>query len=663
METLIQSGDLFTVDRHRAYRKLKEDMVSDAGGWLREVVANALDAQTAQGDRTSPIRVSLRRDSGVCTLDIADSGTGLTERHLEALHYMGRTTKIRAPVDGLREDIGQFGLGFLAVFAKRNGMRTVTIHSRTTDGIARRIRIENRHDERVPQWRELDVEDHDPMPPGHGTCFRFEMDVSQEELLGSLMTDLCARTIVPVLFNGTLYAHTPRELLGHHAPGVVVEAADPTHGIEVMLSASHGPRDRDRALLYLRRMPAESGSANEMFGNGGDKFAGRAYGRPYLQDESMVVVTQVGESTLARDKVVRDQDYGLVMSAVNAARAKAVAALLDEAARTRKGTLDSSVEDTYLANLETLYRHVAAHLEGREVPDALRPAADAVARFPFFAVYDSTTRYSLAELHRMRSTRHGVFLHARTQDVASQFSHTAPVTLRESDSHFRQVFGFWPKSLCRGLLAGVFGAMTDTDPKPTVQSMEEIINNSTLAVQLEEKGVIRRTDYTVKPTTISDPGMLRWFEAVRTMMNQAWFRSALSSYDDVRIIRLVPVVVTDSSELDSDFLAMGLQVPDAAADEYVVGIRTDSSAARSLAAAGTARENLLPTVVQVASCISRHHYGRFELEQEQTTQVAYTNELLLDMYGLEDRVIRRYLRVLNSGQEDAETEESPFVIL
>lgn len=660
---IIQSGDLFSVDRHRAYCKLKEDMVCDAGGWLREVLANAIDAQTAAGDHTSAILIDLRRGDDDCILQITDAGTGLDERHISALHYMGRTTKQKLAASGKREDIGQFGLGFLSVFAARNCMRKVNIYSRTVDGRCRRICIENKADNQVPVWRELDVASDDPVPSGSGSCFRFEMDASQFSSLQRLLANLCFNTIVPIRFNGTLYANTPEQLLARYKYDVAVEADNTAHGIKVAMAASFGPHDDDCATLYLRRMLAESGSANDMFGIGGDKFAGRSYGRPYLPDEKIVILSQVGESTLARDKVVHNADYELIKTTVNAARAKAVAALLEKASRSKSGKLDSHMEDIFLANLETLYSHLAAYLENRDFPAELRPAVEAVAQFKFFEVYESSERYSLLQLYRMRSSRHGVFLHARTHDVACQFGHTAPVTLRETDYSFRSVFGFWQKYLCRGLLSDIFRTLSQTEPKPSLQSMEEIIRNSALAVQLEEKGVIHRTDYTVKPTDIGDETMKTWFDALRTTLNQTWFRNALSEYDEIRKIRLVPVAVTDSTQMDSDFLAMELRVPDADADEYVIGIRTDSSAAAMLAGAGTGRENLLPAVVQVASCISKHHYGRFVLEQDATMQVAYTQELLLDMYGLEDRVIRRALRVLNSGHEEAEADERSCVVL
>jgi len=179
MQRIIQSGDLFTVDRHRAYRKLKEDMISDPGGWLREILANAIDAQTAAGTSMSPIQIELRRGDNDCILQITDAGTGLDGRHVQALHFMGRTTKQKSGATGKREDIGQFGCGFLSVFAGHNRMRNVNLYSRTVDGRSRRICIENKDDNLVPVWRETEVAPDDPVPSGSGTCFRFEMDASR----------------------------------------------------------------------------------------------------------------------------------------------------------------------------------------------------------------------------------------------------------------------------------------------------------------------------------------------------------------------------------------------------------------------------------------------------------------------------------------------------
>lgn len=661
--TCLLSGDLFSVDRERAYNKITEDMVSENGGWLRELIANAIDALTESGACGDAIRLELLRQPDACRMRVTDAGTGMEMHHIEALHYMGRTTKKKVEAHGVRTAIGQFGLGFMSVFAKRNKVREVNIYTRTRNGECRRISIKNKDDRAVPLWREFDVRDGDPVPDKHGTCFEFIMAASQYDVLFRLLANMCFQTIIPIEFNGTRYANTPRDLLSRFHYMVAEEAVDPEGHITVVLAASYGPRDDDSAALYLRSMLTEIGSAHEMFGLGGDKFTGRAYGRPYLPDEKMIVLSQVGEATLSRDKIVRDKDHERMTTIVNAARAKAVAALLNQAARKKAESWDQPVEDTYLANLETLYRHLAAYLERRDYPSELQPALEAVAQFPFFRVHESATRYSLAELYTMRSTRHGIYLHAESPDVAQQFSHTSPVTLKEMDLCCRPVFGYWRKSLCGNILADVFKALSTTEPKPTLHAMEAVMANATLAVELEKKGVIQRTDYNVKATDLSDAKMTGWFEALRTMLNQNWFRNGLTEYHEIRKIRLMPVVVTDTTAMDSEFLAMELRVPDAEADEYVIGIRTDSSAARTLADAGTERENLLPAVIQIASCISKHHYGRFILEQDATMQVAHTRDLLVDMVGLEDRIIQRALRVLNNGQDDAQTSEHQPIFL
>jgi hypothetical protein len=640
---ILCKGDVFSVDRERAFRKIKEDMVTEPGAWFREVVANAIDAQHGM-DVAPPIEIELRKQDNSAECVVTDAGEGMDDDHLLAFHYMGRTTK-RGDAASKDAVIGRFGLGFISVFADRNRVGRITIDTRAPGGAARCIEIRNPGGNELPDWRLIP---HGDDTPEQGTRFRFRLAAGGSAPLGKQIAAFCAQTIVPVRHAGRIYRHTPRALAAEDG-GQVVEAADEDRSVEVWCAVTTTScAAEDRARIYLRGMPAEQGSAHLVFGNGGDKMAQNCYGRPYLPSESIVVVSRIGEPTLARDKMLRNPVFERIKTVVNTARAKAVAATLGGSMKRSEHVM----ENTYLANLYTLGSHLAAHLEGREYPAAYSPAVTAVARHPYFAVYDSTTQVSLEELFGMRNTKHAVFLHAYGNDVACQFIHTAPVTLKE-DTVLNSVFGGYMKRLCSELLGSVFGYLKCTEPRPSLCAMEEVLGSTTLAAQLEEKGVISRQDYRVEQVDIEDPGIQAWFEAVRTTLNRTWFCGALSAYDEIRTIRLIPVkIVAQTPSAVTDVLAMQLNIPGVGMDEVTIGLRVDCAAARTLAAAGTQRETLLPTVVQIASCISRHHFGRFILNQENTTELACTQELLIETIGLEDRVIHRALRHLSGGEEE-----------
>lgn len=634
-------GNVFSVDGVRAFQKIKEDMVTELGAWFREVAANAIDAQHGMVD-APPIEIALRKLEDGGELIVTDAGEGMDNEHILAFHYMGRTTKRGASAadDGV---IGRFGLGFISVFANRNAVRNVTIDTRTPGGNPRRIEIQNPDENTIPNWRELPPENHAPL---HGTRFKFQLAEQGFAKIESQITAFCAQTIVPIRRGERIYLRTPHDLVakdGDH----ITEAANADRSVQVwcaIRTTSYGTTDFAR--IYLRNMPAEMGSAHLMFGNGGDKMAQNCYGRPYLPSESLVITSKIGEPTLARDSLLRNAQFEQIKSVVNAARAQAVDDILSKLIKVSKNI----ITNTYLANLYTLQSHLAAHLEERELPVTIAPAVKAVAQYPFFEVHDSTRQLSLEQLYNMRSKRHAVFLHACGIDVASQFIHTSPCTLKESIL-FNTVFGGHTKWLCAGLLNDVFGCSKGAEPRPSLYAMEDVLGRATLAAQLEEKGVISRQDYRVEQAEIDDPKMQAWFDAVKTTLNQSWFRSALSTYDDIRTLRLLPIKIAAKTTI-TEILAMQLNVQGSEPDTVTIGVRIDSEAARILAAAGTGRETLLPTVVQIASCISRHHFGRFILNQENISELACTQELMIETIGLEDRVIHRALRYLSGLEEE-----------
>lgn len=141
---LYEKSFLFEAHNEKAFAKLRDNQFARTfQGLIHEPFANALDQQTG----AEPIRVGLRRGRTMSCLSFADNGVGLTAANLEALHFIGRTSKR----EERESKIGRFGMGLVGAFNRRLGVRRVVI---TTTVCGQPARITLRCPEQgVPRWR------------------------------------------------------------------------------------------------------------------------------------------------------------------------------------------------------------------------------------------------------------------------------------------------------------------------------------------------------------------------------------------------------------------------------------------------------------------------------------------------------------------------------
>lgn len=125
---------------------LSRHLYSGPQAFLRELLQNGVDAITARRgldpDAPEQIRLTAGVDGeGRATLDIVDSGIGLTEAEAtELLATIGRSSKRDADFNlGRTKFIGQFGIGMLAAFMVAD---RIVVHSRSARSVTRPIRWE-----------------------------------------------------------------------------------------------------------------------------------------------------------------------------------------------------------------------------------------------------------------------------------------------------------------------------------------------------------------------------------------------------------------------------------------------------------------------------------------------------------------------------------------
>ena len=120
-----QSGN-FQVDLGAIIELLSQNLYSNPGVYIRELVQNALDAMNAreifEGKTTSrtisisPVGVATA-ESGPSELSIQDSGIGLSQLDVQILlATVGGTSKRKEPGAERRNYLGQFGIGLLSCF-------------------------------------------------------------------------------------------------------------------------------------------------------------------------------------------------------------------------------------------------------------------------------------------------------------------------------------------------------------------------------------------------------------------------------------------------------------------------------------------------------------------------------------------------------------------
>lgn len=86
---------------------------SDPLAFLRELIQNAIDAGTSDVAVSCTFAAGATADQGVTTIEVADSGCGMTREIIESQ----LTRLFASSKDGDHTKIGKFGIGFVSVFA------------------------------------------------------------------------------------------------------------------------------------------------------------------------------------------------------------------------------------------------------------------------------------------------------------------------------------------------------------------------------------------------------------------------------------------------------------------------------------------------------------------------------------------------------------------
>ena len=188
---LLERAFIFEADHDKGFRKLRDNQFPRAEqGIVHEPIANALDQQ--EGD--DPIEITLKNHGAHHKLTYRDNGEGLTFQNLEALHFIGKTTK--RPFRS--EKIGRFGMGLAGAFNRRLGVFRVEIES-CVCGKPSRI-VYDCGGEGTPLWWSEPLRDAEC----GGLSISFFFPSSRLPEIETALSVFLDKTIVPVRFNGEL---------------------------------------------------------------------------------------------------------------------------------------------------------------------------------------------------------------------------------------------------------------------------------------------------------------------------------------------------------------------------------------------------------------------------------------------------------------------------
>jgi hypothetical protein len=391
-----------------------------------------------------------------------------------------------------------------------------------------------------------------------------------------------------------------------------------------------------------------------------------SYGSVYLPDEDILLVTTIGEPTVGRCTLVRDDSFGRIRAAVEAARAKALVKVLSPEGSRRP--LGQRVKALVLANLYALRGDVGAFLENRldlEKRGYLAEALSLLVQTPVFNTHGSRSGGSLISARALYrdAAAHNVHLHAETQDVAAQFDHTCPFTLDAGEHLPADMTGWHALGQAKDVAAGILAQCKQRTIE--LVAMEDVMWSSATAQKMEDRGVIQR--HSIQVETLAEleleSELQAWLGELRTVLNRPAFRQALASrYRAVRRVRLQPVDVSIAAEGQERTIPLAMFLRPSAScpsGDLRIGIRVHDESLRALARQG--RQGCLQFLPVLAECISAYAYGTFVLQSDSPLELAHTTSMLLDRVACADRLVdvglAEAVKIL-AGEDDAVGGES-----
>lgn len=630
---ILEKSFIFEAHNGKAFEKLRNNQFARvAQGLIQEPFANAIDQQPPE----RPVRVRLRTGNSHCLLTFEDDGEGLTQENLEALHYIGKSSK-RNQRD---TKIGRFGLGLVGAFNHKLQVKRIFITTRIC-GKPGRITIYCR-EQSIPQWR---VRWLDHAVTGFSLSFVFPR--SLHEIIDKELKHFFSDCIVPALLNGQKIHRQHEDLIG--CPGDLHGSfCDDT--VRALVTAPIEPtyffHKRDDMRIYLRRMLVEkTDSAYHAFRAGGDKMPQNICGQPYLDNESILVVSQIGEPTVGRDKLLRDADFDCIRAAIWRARLPVLMQLLSAIDDPKSpDKVRQNARNHALANLSTLSSQVLRRLQ--EKPPAaeytyLIPLLDRLIECAVFEVHGQHDRISIRRLLEEIPASGYVFYAAEPELFQEfQFDLKTPFVLGDQALVMESIWGYHQRRPVDDILKYIINQHNGLE----MVSLDKLVWDDDKQRELIRKGALSRHSVRIRGESSLSAGQEAFLTRIKELLNKPWFRRALGKFDPPARIRLHPIVEEESGKPWSGHVVAAVMGHDPRHRQLDIGINFESEPAKALIQASNADPAFLPIL-----CHELAHRKR-NLDDGNSGLVGHTRGFYYDRVRLEDSVLQSCVRHL-CGEE------------
>jgi len=567
MERLILEREfIFDVDHERGFKKLRDNQFSRIEhGLIYEPLANAMDQQ--RGDQ--PVRIRLEQKKDAWRLTFSDNGPGLLPENLEALHYIGLSTKRNHP----EEFIGRFGMGLTGAFHVSLGIKRVEIRANVC-GRPSKITYDCKGDG-IPLWWRKDC-------PGPLQGFQISFYLPEKKVwrVSSALDDLMKKTVVAVDYNGKIYRRRPESLKttpkdplfmeagqypllnADHRVEASLEGLDPEKedrpdkepGDPVVHYCVHDHIDTDcfsnydHISIYLRGLPVEEGPMYHIFvSSAGDKMPQNYYGRPYIKDESAIVLSRKAEPTVGRDKLIRNNEFKKIEQTLEKCRARALRHLLRSSLQAGQ-PMEKNEYARHMAwaNVRSLASYLESTIQGKELPEEktyLKSLLNDLLDYPLVSTFNQAESVSIRRVLEA-DFPDGVIPFTEDEETAIHFSESilGPFILREDTYVFSSLWG----GHLIGVVADLLKRLLECRKDRELIMLDRVLYDEERQEELERRGVILRGLTRVKLAEPPNPQYVDFLKGLHSTINKTWFREAVSRFRQPRRVKIHYINVSDS---------------------------------------------------------------------------------------------------------------------
>jgi hypothetical protein len=643
-ECILKRDFMFEANDLKAFEKLRNHQFPRMEqGIVYEPIANAMDQQ----EHDEPIDVDLKKSEQGFSLTYSDNGPGLIAANLRALHYIGASTK-----KAFREIyIGRFGMGLIGAFHQALELQKLTMITGVC-GKASRVTYDCAR-EGIPTWVRKDI-----LKECRGMRMTFFVSPKNIERVRKALMDLLEKTIVPIRYNGKIFHHPPSNMT-RNAEDIFLTGNDQAE----IYYCAHISLDStafvstDDIRIYLRGMPVEEGEMYHMFvSSGGDKMPQNFYNRPYMKDESAIVLSRLAEPTVGRDKVVRNDAFRRIELELEVLRAKALRILFEKSlTEGADAGLIRYGQDMAAANMYSLNSRLKEHVKGESLPEEktfLAPLLENLMDYPLFPVFGDTTLKTVRQILQTE-TPGGVLFYAESQEACDFLfaRHECPYILKERHYVFSTLWGGHEKSLIDSILKSLVESQTGKE----MVLVDNLMWDETALDDLEKRKILRTV--AMKCSSVENPGkdFEDFMQRLRRLLNRPWFINAISTFHPPRRVQIQPLEVETDNFLYEPVATIASSLENR--DDCVVGLNVGSSTIQSLISHTNGEMAFLPILCHELSHRRRTFLGDTEM-------VPHERGFFLERIRMEERVLAGCVRYLLGQEETCVTDlNTPEVMI